>query len=607
MDQRLLSVEIPVEELLTGHYAFSIPSFQRDYSWSRHEALQLLDDIVCAADDLTQGDSDTPYFLGTMLFVAAQQEQLEPDDNQNSFRVDVIDGQQRLITLTILFCVLRDLAGDDELAGRLDRLICARAPSACPFQLRLRGADEAFFATAIQSRGAALKSASADAIGRSRARANIENVRRALRQRLQRECTPEDRARIAEFAMRHTRVLVVTASDFDYAYRIFLTINDRGKLLSVEDIFRAEIIGPLNTEQRQRFSLIVEEMDRYMDEDEKRRSRGKTFFSHLAEALGWSHKAIVDELRRVVAATGGPKRFAAEVFAPMAEAYLAVKSAGSGLVAGATTAEICHWLTALGWLEQHGDDDWVGVAMLALAKLNRTGPELPRFLAALDRFALGLLVLGCGRGARRNLYAPVLAALAADEVPAHPESLLRLSPTDEAFIVAAMATRTHKLDPQIARLVLLRLDAALSGRSLGYYTPLMENQISRPDRLTVEHVLPQGGVDGLEWARLFPRKVHRAAIAQCIGNLVLVSEAQNQMANQREFSAKKRVFFGSDMATTHPLLLTDSLRQVEQWDVETIGARYKLLTEALQRLWGFEGPVPAFPGVATREALASSR
>lgn len=594
MDQRLLTVETSVEDLLSGHYAFSIPPFQRDYAWSRKEALELLDDIEQALEAMQRDGTDTPYFLGTMLFVANNHS--NESHEHSAFSVDVIDGQQRLITLAILFAVLRDINDDPVEKDALDALIAARRPAAYPYQLRIKGADEKFFADAILAPGAARKGQRGEVIGSDAGRRNIERNRSSLHHRLLRQTTREQRAAIAKFAREQTRVLVVTTDDFDYAYQIFLTINDRGKRLTVEDIFRGEILGPLDVDQRRRFSRVVEEMDRYMDAEEKSRGRGKTFFTHLAAAYGWADKKIVTGLRRAVEARGGPRRFAAEVFSPMAEAYLAIKSAGASLPADTFSDEVRHWLTALAWLERYGDDDWIGVAMVGLARLDRTGPALPRFLRALDRFAHGLLTLGCGRAARQKLYAPVLRALAVETMPADPASLLELSKSDEAFIVKSMATRLHERDPQLARLVLIRLDAEISGRPLAHYAPLLDPSVPRSARLTVEHVLPQGGVpeDG-RWAALFPRKLRRPAIAQCIGNLVLVSEAINREADQLEFSAKKRIYFGESVSP-HALALTDELRAVEEWTEDVVKLRYARLTEALRKLWGFEGMMPTYPG-----------
>ena len=69
-----------------------LPEYQRPYKWEDDQVEQLWDDIF----ESYEGDYKN-YFLGSVITVK---------DNQ---AIDIIDGQQRLTTLMILFCVLRDV------------------------------------------------------------------------------------------------------------------------------------------------------------------------------------------------------------------------------------------------------------------------------------------------------------------------------------------------------------------------------------------------------------------------------------------------------------------------------------------------------------------
>src|ERR1700744_3334701 len=107
---QLKAHEIPLSEVFNGKYNFKIPNYQRPYSWEISHAAQLLDDLRDALDR----DSAEPYFLGSVVLVKQQAE--NPDS-------EVIDGQQRLTTLTILFAVLAELAEDPTLSDQFRRLI----------------------------------------------------------------------------------------------------------------------------------------------------------------------------------------------------------------------------------------------------------------------------------------------------------------------------------------------------------------------------------------------------------------------------------------------------------------------------------------------------
>lgn len=77
---------------------FIIPDFQREYDWEENEINELL-------EDLQDVRPDESYFIGHMVF--------EGKFGGNEFKV--IDGQQRITTITIMLCVIRDLFFEKEL------------------------------------------------------------------------------------------------------------------------------------------------------------------------------------------------------------------------------------------------------------------------------------------------------------------------------------------------------------------------------------------------------------------------------------------------------------------------------------------------------------
>lgn len=109
--KQLEAGELPLNKIFsTGDYDFVIPDYQRPYAWGVEQALQLLDDLESSLDR----DQDEPYFLGSIVLV---KDKGEP-------RSEVIDGQQRLTTTTILMAVIRDLVtDDDELARQMQTFV----------------------------------------------------------------------------------------------------------------------------------------------------------------------------------------------------------------------------------------------------------------------------------------------------------------------------------------------------------------------------------------------------------------------------------------------------------------------------------------------------
>lgn len=110
-------IEMPVSELLTGNYQFSIPSYQRGYRWESTEAggedeqeAKQVDDLL---NDLTYFITSNPhkkanYYLQPLMV----KPRLLAD---GSYEWDVLDGQQRLTTmLLVLKCLKERLYGGQQ-------------------------------------------------------------------------------------------------------------------------------------------------------------------------------------------------------------------------------------------------------------------------------------------------------------------------------------------------------------------------------------------------------------------------------------------------------------------------------------------------------------
>jgi hypothetical protein len=87
-----------------------IPRFQRPYSWKADHIREFWNDIT--------NSDDTGYFIGSMVIYSMKQD-----------KFGVVDGQQRLTTITILLCVIRDhffALGEQDLASGVHNFIETR-------------------------------------------------------------------------------------------------------------------------------------------------------------------------------------------------------------------------------------------------------------------------------------------------------------------------------------------------------------------------------------------------------------------------------------------------------------------------------------------------
>ena len=104
--------ELTLQGTLTAQQQYIIPIFQRYYTWDRKEWEQLWSDI-CELHE----KPGKRHFMGALVFV--------PNKKPVTYSYptyQVIDGQQRIITPSLLLTALRDLASDagyEELAGEI--------------------------------------------------------------------------------------------------------------------------------------------------------------------------------------------------------------------------------------------------------------------------------------------------------------------------------------------------------------------------------------------------------------------------------------------------------------------------------------------------------
>ena len=94
------AINRPFNQLINGNTQFFIPVFQRDFTWGEDQCRQFWLDIHRSSNS---ANSTSGHFLGSFVYVDSS------DTSAGFTRWMVIDGQQRLTTLTILLVALRDV------------------------------------------------------------------------------------------------------------------------------------------------------------------------------------------------------------------------------------------------------------------------------------------------------------------------------------------------------------------------------------------------------------------------------------------------------------------------------------------------------------------
>ncbi|MDB1407760.1 DUF262 domain-containing protein [Bifidobacterium adolescentis] len=94
--------QLNIQSILSAKKHLMVPRFQREYCWDDHVTMEFFKDIVSRLDFSSEGTvpRKLPYFMGTLLFLGT----MHGTDGGN--QLEIVDGQQRMTTITILLSAL---------------------------------------------------------------------------------------------------------------------------------------------------------------------------------------------------------------------------------------------------------------------------------------------------------------------------------------------------------------------------------------------------------------------------------------------------------------------------------------------------------------------
>lgn len=554
--QQLEAQEVVLHKVFSSDFDFRIPDYQRPYAWETEQATQLLADV----EESLERSGQEPYFLGSVVLVKTK----------GDAHADVIDGQQRLTTLTILLALLRDLTDDTELRNDLDKLITepgskVRRLAPRP-RLTLRLRDAAFFQQYVQTPGGtealrALKEATLPTDAQKAITRNATALHAIL------ATWPEERRLdLVQMLGERTFLVIVSTPDLDSAHRIFSVMNSRGLDLSPTDIFKSHIIGALG-------DAAAEECARKWEDAEEALGRDgfADLFLHLRMifAMKRAERELLKEFPEQVLGRylpGKAEAFVDDVVVPYADAYVQIRDARYTAPAGADRVNA--WFKRL---QQIDNNDWQPAALWALRNHGDDATWLDSFFRALERLAASMFIRRVYTTPRVTRYADLLRELSAGQ-DLDAASLI-LSETEKNDTLSRLdqdvylVTRTRKY-------VLLRLDEMLASTpGVTYDHPL----------ITVEHVLPQTPAAGSDWLRHFSDQ-QRAQWTHRLGNLVLLTRTKNSYAQNYDFIQKKAKYFtGRHGVST--FALTSQVLHTENWTPDILRKRQQRLVGLLADEW----------------------
>ena len=316
MSKKISGAEYPLAKIFSSDFQYVIPSYQRPYTWEEQHASVLFDDLY----NFFQTEKEDEYFLGSIVLI---KEEGKP-------KAEVIDGQQRLTTLTILFAVFAAL-DPNGVHGELYEYIFEpgrRFQGISPQpRLTLRERDKEFFKKYVQE----LKFEELFKLDNEQleneAKLHIKKNSKVLYDKVKTafEHNPQQLEAFIIFLVQRCFIVAVTTPSQNTAFRVFSVMNSRGLDLQPTDIIKADVIGALDTVADQElYSKKWEDLEESIGREDF-----NNLFSHIRMIFSKekAKRNLLEEFKGyVLSIITDPKVFVDQILEPYVDAYDIVKT-----------------------------------------------------------------------------------------------------------------------------------------------------------------------------------------------------------------------------------------------------------------------------------------
>lgn len=561
MANKIIGKEYPVKDIFNKIFDYYIPPYQRPYAWSEEETRILFEDLY---DFYKTADKEDNYFLGSIVL------KKEEDIPQ----ADVIDGQQRLTTLTILIAVMCSLmkgenfdSGYKYIQEKGDKMEGIEPKP----RLHLREKDQPFFNKYIQN-------IKIDEL----LQLNSGNFKNEAQRHIQENCAvfrkcmmdyfKDDEEEIFDFCsflIKRCYLVVVCAPSQQSAFRVFSVMNSRGMDLLPIDIVKADVIGKIPPSEQQKYTDKWEEFETFATRD-----GFNEVFTHLRMifAKTKAKKSLLEEFTQYVVKKLEPKQLIDDYLAPYTNAYIHIKNKNYESVKNAEEINKC-----LFWLNKLEFSDWMPVAMKFYVS-NQNDPDyMLWFFKKFERLTSYLHVTARDINQRIERYKLIL-----DEMDNNPNSTIdnplrsiELTSQEKKNFVTALNGDIYLYPAKRRNYIILRLNDFVSDGA--------QNVNYSPDILTIEHVLPQTVKPETEWAKTWPDEEIRKLWLNKIANLVPLTRQKNSKAQNYDFRTKVDIYFRKNGTTSYPL--TTQVVMETKWTLDLVEQRQKQLIQVFKDKW----------------------
>ena len=543
--------ELKIEDVLVQTKTFVIPPYQRPYSWSEDNARQLVEDIF---NSMEHGDKE--YFIGSLICI---------QDQQDHYRYEVVDGQQRLTTLTLICAKLSQLIDNNKVKADLQERIVHEDPySDMPEEPRLKVRKkeyELFVNHIVLGKNSGLPTAPTHTEGLF-----INNFK-TLDDYLS-EFDEATLIRFTRYILRNVYIVFVRTEDFASSYRLFNVLNDRGTPLSDGDLIKNKLFeqaaaNHISSEMvEQKWSQLeeiigIENIDRFLNintianKQDKDRVTPKPLPAYTKRLTEEYDGQVLPLLSDLLASAKNYQNLREADFEGITRKYV----------------------RSLNLLQ----DEWFPAVLAFFNRASReecfSVQDINTFLSAFEKVFYQGWIRKLIKSKREMMYFEVLTRInLGHDIQFIIEGInMYADNADFAHHIQGDLYEPSPSKVQMVRAVLLRLEEEMQDDSVekSYH------------RISIEHILPQNRREPY-WQERFSEDSH-AQLVQKLGNLTLLGGAKNSSAQNYSFPKKLESYARHNKKVSFDL--TKEICDLDDWTQENIEDRQDRLVNQCLSLW----------------------
>lgn len=559
-----------IEEILNGSKKYVIPSYQRPYRWTEDNIDEFLQDIW----DSLQENSDKEYFLGSIICCKIKEGGKEI--------YEVVDGQQRLITITLVMCQLAELIDKDEIKYKIrERFIFKNVFADNGVEdpaLTVRKQEKDVYMNILRKEGS---------IGNLTKDENVFLVNnKKIRQFFQDNLgSKQDSLRkFAEYLIKQVEVFEVLSEDRLSSFRLFKVLNDRGLSLAYTDLLKNELIERAYIDGKEQKEREVEQQWTNLEEIVQEIGLGRKgkknigdsmelFFSILQVSEKTNRDRVRKDIHTYYKAQLMSKLYGGDSL-KMIRTILGYAKALHDVCNDKSSKQTMFFLKGF----YKNTIEW---APAVIAFLNKYGTErFPEFVQLLEKvYIQRWIVRGTASKREEPSYYAVEAINTQQSIGEHVSertvddilNVLRERSDNKAVRKALVENNFYEKGAPARNnfilLILLRLGAKEK-----------DIQTYHVGDLTVEHVLPEEWHKEPYWKQRFSQEEYDEWLNK-IGNLTVIGRKGNASIKNKGFDVKKPRYQEFNLAITK-----DIGNRHDEWRVPQIKERHAELIKEIEEL-----------------------